>query len=65
MLHIYIRNDGTGTDKSANYTCSVHVNKEMIGFCRLFGHRRNDGWIALVRMMLDKMERHDKAEGVK
>jgi hypothetical protein len=37
----------------------------MIGFCRLFGHRRNDGWIALVRMMLDKMERYDKAEGVK
>lgn len=26
---------------------------------------RYDGWIALVRMMLDKMERYDKAEGVK
>ena len=57
MLHIYIRNDATGTPKKGNYTCSVHVNTEVIASCHLTGHVRKEGWIKLVKLMLDKIER--------
>lgn len=57
MLHIYIRNDETGTPRKGNYWCDVHVNTEVIASCRVTGHVRKDGWIKLVRLMLDKIEK--------
>ena len=47
MLVITLRNDGTGTDESANYDYEVSVNWRPIADGRIEGHNRADGWRVL------------------
>ena len=55
-LIIIIQNDGTGTNDSANYNVKVRVNDRVIDTRRVEGHRRSDGWEALVRAAFPPVE---------
>jgi hypothetical protein len=48
MLIVYIHNDGTGTNNSANYTYQVCVNDVVIETGEVKGHDRDKGWRKLV-----------------
>ena len=52
MLTIYIQNDATGSDDSANYDFSVLVNGREIDSGRITGHRRDEDWHALLNRLL-------------
>ena len=54
MLHIKIINDGTGTDKDANYLYDVYINARRIASGEILGHDRSDGWRELVEMILEQ-----------
>jgi len=54
MLHIKIINDGTGTDKEANYLYDVYINAKRIASGEILGHDRSDGWCKLVEMILEQ-----------
>ena len=62
MLIIKIHNDGTGTNKSANYNYGVYVNSWRIAHGRIEGHNRNDGWEALVGRLLSSNTEQDSYE---
>ena len=51
MLTIEITNDGTGTDRDANYTYVVRVNNEVLEVGTIKGHDRSDGWRYLVTLV--------------
>ena len=51
MLIIEITNDGTGTDKNANYTYVVRVNNDVLEVGTIRGHDRSDGWRYLVTLI--------------
>lgn len=48
MLIVEIHNEGTGTERSANYTYVVRVNDEILEVGTIHGHDRRDGWRALL-----------------
>lgn len=53
MLTIYIKRDADDTDDTAAcYAYVVRVNDETIAAGRVEGHKRIDGWRALVRRVL-------------
>lgn len=56
MLIIYIHNDGTGTESSSNYDYEINVNLKQIAGGRIEGHNRSDGWITLLKMLIDREE---------
>lgn len=51
MLNIEIVNDGTGTERSANYKYVVRVNDEVLEIGTIKGHDRSDGWRYLVTLI--------------
>ena len=51
MLLITFRNDGSGDGDVGNYEVRVSVNGLVIAEERVEGHRRAEGWRALVRML--------------
>ena len=57
MLIITIKNDATGTNENANYIYEVRVNYDTIAKGKLKGHNRNDGWIKLVKSILEQEEK--------
>lgn len=57
MLIVYIHNDGTGTNKSANYTYQVCVNDVVIDVGEVKGHDRNEGW----RKLLEEVAKAENA----
>lgn len=61
MLTIFIRNDGTGDKKIGNYVVSVAVNGMVIARERIEGHKRADGWRALVRMLGEQSGEEDES----
>lgn len=48
MLIIEIKNDGTGTERDANYTYVVRANDEVLETGVIRGHDRRDGWRTLL-----------------
>jgi hypothetical protein len=58
MLTILIHNDGTGTQKSANYDYEVHVNFKTIAKGRVEGHNRANSWTVLVEMLIEDHRLH-------
>ena len=55
-LIITLTNDGTGTDKSANYRWAVYVNKNRLFAGRLTGHDRGSGpWALLAQLAAEQM----------
>lgn len=48
MMNLYIHNDSTGTDESANYEWKVSVNYREIASGTFKGHDRKGGWEELV-----------------
>ena len=59
MLLVTVHNDGTGTEDSANYDVKVLVTVtpkqlKVIGLARVEGHRRGDGWKALLRRVIEE-----------
>ena len=57
MLIIKIHNDSTGSNESANYNYDVLVNTSLIASGRIVDHNRADGWVELVKRMVEKQER--------
>ena len=53
MLTIKFRNDGTGDEETGNYDVSVLVNEHLIARERVEGHKRADGWRALLQKWLN------------
>jgi hypothetical protein len=53
MIIVLIHNDGTGTDKSANYTYEVRVNQKIIETGNIKGHNCKDGWKVLLHELTD------------
>ena len=51
MLTIEIKNDGTGTERNANYVYVVLANDEVIETGSIKGHNRADGWRYLVTLI--------------
>ena len=56
ILIILFRNDGTGDQKTGNYEVTVRVNQLELHRARIEGHKRADGWRALVRMLAEQGE---------
>lgn len=55
-LIIALTNDGTGTDKSANYRWVVYVNKNRLSAGRLTGHDRGTGlWALLAQLAAEQL----------
>ena len=54
MLIVLVHNDGTGTEKRANYDYEVRINNEVIERGHIQGHDRKDGWQALIREIADR-----------
>ena len=55
-LHLVLTNDGTGTDKSANYRWAVYVNKNRLFAGRLTGHDRGSGlWALLAQLAAEQL----------
>lgn len=52
MLTVEFLNDRTGTNESANYVVTVHVNGKVLHKERLEGHPRDAGWLTLVRRLV-------------
>ncbi len=57
MLIIKIHNDSTGSNESANYNYDVLVNTRKIASGRIVDHNRDDGWVELVKRIVEKQER--------
>lgn len=53
MLTIKFHNDGTGDKETGNYNVAVWVNLELVSVERTEGHKRADGWRALVKMLAE------------
>ena len=56
MLTLEITNALMHEDNCADYSYVVKVNSELISIGRILGHRREDGWKALVQQVLDDAE---------
>jgi len=56
MLIIKIHNDSTGSNESANYNYNVLVNTSLIASGRILEHNRADGWVELVKRIVEKQE---------
>lgn len=59
MLLVTLHNDGTGDENIANYDCKVLVTisptkLQTIALGRVEGHKRGDGWRALLRKLADE-----------
>jgi hypothetical protein len=54
MLIVLVHNDGTGTEKIANYNYEVRINHEVIEHGQILDHHRKDGWQALIREIADR-----------
>jgi hypothetical protein len=52
-LIFVIQNDGTGSNECSNYDWRVLVNTYEIASGNVRGHRRTDGWQALIKKALD------------
>jgi hypothetical protein len=61
MLTIQIRNDGTGTNESANYDYTVYVNSTLVASGRIESHNREDGWRKLLQRLVQEEERWEYA----
>lgn len=57
MLIILVHNDGTGTDKKANYTYEVRINDIVIERGKIKDHNRKDGWRVLLGELLLKKKK--------
>jgi len=57
MLIIKIHNDSTGSNELANYNYDVLVNTSLIASGRIVDHNRTDGWVELVKRLVEKQER--------
>lgn len=60
MLVIKIVNDGTGTDNSSNYRYQVLINQSVIYSGSVKKHDRNNGWVGLLKLMLEQLESEPK-----
>lgn len=58
MLMIFIHNDGSGTNESANYEYEVRVNDETLERGIIKGHNRDDGWRALLAQIVKENDEH-------
>jgi len=55
MLEIYVRNIKTKNDIS-NYEYLVMVNAEKIAEGKILRHRRKDGWMPLIKRIVEQEE---------
>ncbi len=54
MLIIYITNDRTAKKPLGNYVYQVKVNARDVARGEIKGHNKDDGWKALVKMLLNR-----------
>lgn len=58
----FVNLSGPGVDV-ANYNVRIHVNgRDIHPDVRVRGHRRSDGWLALVRLLIEQFEAEGTAE---
>ena len=55
MLTLRIKNDGTGTEKTGNYDCTVGINGRELARCRIEGYAREYGWLTLLRWVANAL----------
>jgi hypothetical protein len=53
MLILLVHNDGTGTNKKANYDYEVRINERTIRYGKIKDHNRDDGWAILVKTIAE------------
>lgn len=54
MLTVYIHNIETNTDETCNYEYAVRVNDKTIQTGKVSGHKRADGWGALLKLVAEE-----------
>ena len=57
MMLVTFKNDGTGDKHTGNYDVAVSINGFGLAVTRIENHRRADGWLALLRALVEKLER--------
>lgn len=59
MIVIILKNNGTGTIDSRNYSYTVRENGTVVEQGTVTGHQYQDGWTALVERMLEQREKDE------
>lgn len=59
MLIVVITNDATGTNESANYRYEVRVNTKTVASGEIKNHNRADGWIELLKLLIEKGQKEN------
>lgn len=58
MLIVLVQNDGTGTNKNANYKYTIKINEKIIETGTIKGHNREHGWQSLIiKLAEESMDR--------
>jgi hypothetical protein len=62
MLTVYVRNIKTVKD-IADYEYIVMVNAEKIAEGKVLKHKRSDGWVPLIRGIVEQNEKNEEKKG--